>query len=613
MRNTKMLKAVGVSFHRQGTVLYFKQQTANDEKLLVAKGKEGKIFSLPNNTLTLRPGIRQKIATGVFYDIRLSLLGNKEPAVTFLKKNKQGTNLYIGSVKKFDYWSKIRPIKNIKEAAVIFEGEKKQKFMFFGNDRIYLAVAGSRESWKPMPKPLLEPRHNFFDNSGLTVGQVRQTEQGILLTYYARYADSQHNVVTVGAAMFDSQNPGQLIWRSDYPLWQQPKGYRHLLIEPIGEVDYQNKSLLYLQTQQGEIFSVDLPLWQFLNSVKKSRGRPHLQRSHKNPILMPRSKNSWESKATFNPAAFFAKGRIHLIYRAIGDDDISTFGYASSLDGLNFDERLDYPIYAPRASFEGQSIKRPQTPSAYASGGSGIGGCEDPRVSVIDETLYMTYVAFDGWNPPRVALTSILLEDFLNHRWNWKEPVLITPYLPGEGNKNSCILPEKIDGKYAIFHRIWPDILIDYADDLNFDGKNKFLSKTGHAKIKPRKLHWDSRKIGIGATPIKTSSGWLLIYQAVGNQDGSKYKIGAMLLDLQNPAKVLARAQVPVLEPEAWYENEGWKYGVVYPCGAVVKDDELYVYYGGADTYSCVAKANLPDFLSHLLTHQPAVLESVVI
>ena len=111
-------------------------------------------------------------------------------------------------------------------------------------------------------------------------------------------------------------------------------------------------------------------------------------------------------------------------------------------------------------------------------------------------------------------------------------------------------MPEKINGQYVVFHRIWPDILIDYTSDLNFDGKNKFLSKTGHAKIKPRKMHWDSQKIGIGATPLKTYAGWLLIYQAVGKQDGSKYKIGAMLLDMQNPAKVVARAHVPILEPK---------------------------------------------------------------
>jgi predicted GH43/DUF377 family glycosyl hydrolase len=246
------------------------------------------------------------------------------------------------------------------------------------------------------------------------------------------------------------------------------------------------------------------------------------------------------------------------------------------------------------------------------SGGGGWGGCEDPRVSLIGGTLYMTYVAFDGANPPRVALSSIALRDFLNHYWNWKEPVLISPYLPGEGNKNACILPETVNGKYVIFHRLFPDILLDYVDDLDFDGRSKWLS-SGQHRIKPSRSHWDSRKIGAGATPIKTDAGWLMIYQAVGRQDPSQYKIGAMLLDLERPEKVIARSTVPILQPEAWYENEGWKYGVVYPCGAAAVGDDLFVYYGGADTYTCAAKTYLPDFLRHLLRHQPAQLNSVAV
>lgn len=99
-----------------------------------------------------------------------------------------------------------------------------------------------------------------------------------------------------------------------------------------------------------------------------------------------------------------------------------------------------------------------------------------------------------------------------------------------------------------------------------------------------------------------------MIYQAVGRQDPSKYKIGAMLLDKDNPEKVIARSAVPILEPEAWYENEGWKYGVVYPCGAAVVKDELFVYYGGADTFTCAAKTSLPDFLHNLIQHKPASL-----
>jgi predicted GH43/DUF377 family glycosyl hydrolase len=304
------------------------------------------------------------------------------------------------------------------------------------------------------------------------------------------------------------------------------------------------------------------------------------------------------------------------VYRAIGDSDVSVLGYASSIDGFRIDERLDKPIYIPREPFEGAGLVYPTASNPqvtyvsaeddeedeiedinYVSGGGGWGGCEDPRLTRIDDTVYMTYVAFDGYSPPRVALTSIHIDDFMAKNWRWKRPVLISP--PGVVDKNACILPEKINSKYVIFHRIYPDILIDFVDDLDFDGTTRWL--TGEFKIPVRADYWDSRKLGIGAPPIKTKDGWLLIYQAVGERDPGRYKIGAMLLDLEDPARVLARSEEPILEPEASYENDGWKTGVIYPCGAVVIKDRLLVYYGGADKVTCVASAKLDTLLRHLV------------
>jgi predicted GH43/DUF377 family glycosyl hydrolase len=175
---------------------------------------------------------------------------------------------------------------------------------------------------------------------------------------------------------------------------------------------------------------------------------------------------------------------------------------------------------------------------------------------------------------------------------------------PGQVNKNACLLSEKINGKYVIFHRIFPDILIDYVDNLAFDGKTRWL--TGQDKIPPRRGYWDSRKVGVGAPPIKTDDGWLLIYQAVGDQDASRYKMGAMLLDKNNPAKVLHRSIKPILEPNEWYENEGYKAGVAYPCGAVIMNKKLHVYYGGADMVTCAATAPIDEFLDHLKTTEEA-------
>ena len=346
---------------------------------------------------------------------------------------------------------------------------------------------------------------------------------------------------------------------------------------------------------------------------RRIKAVPVLERFDGNPILEPRLAHWWESKAAFNPAAIYEQGKVHIIYRAIGDSDVSVLGYASSIDGLHIDERLDKPIYVPTEPFEGAGLVYPITSNPqvtyvsaeddeeeemdYVSGGGGWGGCEDPRLTRIDDRVFMTYVAFDGYSPPRIALTSIHIDDFLARNWQWKKPILISP--PEVVDKNACILPEKINSKYVVFHRIFPDILIDFVDDLDFDGATQWLK--GEFKIRPRAAYWDSRKVGAGAPPIKTKDGWLFIYQAVGERDPGRYKIGAMLLDLKDPTRVLARSEEPILEPEVWYENEGWKAGVVYPCGAVVIKDRLLVYYGGADKVTCVASAKLDELLDQLV------------
>jgi predicted GH43/DUF377 family glycosyl hydrolase len=350
--------------------------------------------------------------------------------------------------------------------------------------------------------------------------------------------------------------------------------------------------------------------------MEEEKINPILERFSGNPLLEPEPRHWWESKAVFNPGALYEGGRVHLVYRAIGDTDVSVLGYASSLDGFHINERLPEPVYLPREPFEGAALvspipghsqrtyARPGNSEEYVSGG-GVGGCEDPRLTRIDDRVFMTYVAFDGYSPPRVALTSIDINDFLDKNWQWKRPVLISP--PGVTDKNACLLPERINSKYVIFHRIYPDIMVDFVDDLDFDGVTKFLK--GEFRIRAQASYWDSRKVGAGAPPIKTKEGWLFICQGVGEGDPGRYKIGAKLLDLENPARVLARTEEPILEPEAWYENEGWKAGVVYPCGAVVIGDRLLVYYGGADKVTCVASVKLDELLDYLVIAQEVVPE----
>ena len=159
-------------------------------------------------------------------------------------------------------------------------------------------------------------------------------------------------------------------------------------------------------------------------AAARARGkRPHqLERHESNPIIEPREGNYWEMKATFNPGAIYADHRVHLLYRAIGGDDVSVLGYASSDDGVSFVERLNEPAYVPitTKATPPQEEQVPLEP-AYFSGGGWNGGCEDPRLTLIDGTVYLTYTAFDGWGSIRIALSSIALGGFFEQKLEMEE------------------------------------------------------------------------------------------------------------------------------------------------------------------------------------------------
>lgn len=324
-----------------------------------------------------------------------------------------------------------------------------------------------------------------------------------------------------------------------------------------------------------------------------------LGRHVENPILSPVGHSYWESKAVFNPSAVYGDGKIHLIYRAIGHGDMSVFGYAVSSDGLNIEKRGKHPAFVERIHrFSGDRHLTPKI--LYESGGGGNGGAEDPRLTLIDGRVYMLYTSFDGWSSVRIAITSISFEDFVREKWNWKKPVLISP--PGEIHKNWVIFPEKIKGKFAMLQGISPRVQIRYLDTLDhFDGSQHLESERPNGKGFVGS--WDNKLRGVGPTPIRTKYGWLVIYHAMDERDPNRYKLGAMLLDLKDPNRILVRSHKPILEPDEWYENEGMKSGVVYSCGAIVVDEWLYVYYGGADTVACVATAHLDTFLRDLMSN----------
>jgi predicted GH43/DUF377 family glycosyl hydrolase len=205
--------------------------------------------------------------------------------------------------------------------------------------------------------------------------------------------------------------------------------------------------------------------------------------------------------------------------------------------------------------------------------------------------IYMTYTAFDGNNPPRVALTSIKVDDFLHQNWEWSKPVAISP--PDVDDKDAFIFPEKVNGKYMIVHRI--GVHIDYAFSRTLDfRRGNWLDE--YRWIAPRKGWWDSKKIGAAAPPVKTKDGWVFLYHGVSDDDNA-YRVGAILLDRLNPVTILGRTDEPILEPSMPYEKEGQIPNVVFPCGNVLMDEKLYVYYGGGDSTVNVATIAIDELL----------------
>lgn len=330
-----------------------------------------------------------------------------------------------------------------------------------------------------------------------------------------------------------------------------------------------------------------------------------LKRLHQNPVLEPVPSHWWENEAVFNPAAVVHNGRVHLFYRALGHDGISRIGHASSPDGIHFDERSPAPVYDRGAGFTPPKHLSYKTLSyntdTYASGG-GWGGTEDPRAVILDDRMYMSYELFEGWQALRLAVTSLGLDDLDARRWKWARRVVMSP--EGQTNKNWVLFPEKINGKFAVLHALTPRVMIDYVDDLEHLEEHPIRSNN-HRSGRPG--HWDELIRGAGAPPIKTKDGWLLLYHGMNPAKNTGYQVGAMLLDLKDPTKILHQSDEPILKPDEWYENDG-KPGVVYATGAVVLGDKLIVYYGGGDKRVAAAEADLDDFLYRLTHEQNAAL-----
>lgn len=598
---------LGIFANQKHNFLYSKKETPQGTQLTLDTSNDTTGFS-PAGNFQIQDKLGKSI-TSDLADFRISATADKY-CLLFKRQGKRRKSLEAATSDDLVHWQQKSNLGDISETGMLvprYTHENKH-VLYFGENSISIGFSQNLAQWEIGPT-VLAPQEDFFGTWPLKVATCLRTVSGILLLYYVTAKLPKFNQISLQAALFDVNDPGRLLKKYNEPVWVTPREWSKEKVVPVGVVEKQEQLISFWSIGGAQLVAVSHPLYKQRIERKSTLPAFIFQKLHHNPILKPILHHYWESKATFNPAAFYAGDRVHLVYRAIGHHDVSVLGYAESQDGLHIDRREAKPIYIPTEHFEvsGTYSQAPHHSSPFVSGGGCFGGCEDPRITEIDDRLYMTYVAYDGWRPPRIALTSIKTKDFLNHEWNWETPVLISP--PGVVDKNACILPEKINGKYVIFHRIFPNILIDFVDALDFDG-NTFLK--GEYKIAPRSNFWDSRKLGAGPPPIKTDQGWLLLYQAVDDKMDHQYKIGAMLLDLNDPTRVLHRTNKPFLEPTSWYENIGHKAGVAYPCGAVTVGGKLIMYYGGADTVVCAATAHLDEFLEHLVTTEATDFESAV-
>jgi predicted GH43/DUF377 family glycosyl hydrolase len=245
---------------------------------------------------------------------------------------------------------------------------------------------------------------------------------------------------------------------------------------------------------------------------------------------------------------------------------ISHLRIARSKDGVKF-EIGDRPAIAPANEYE-------------------TFGIEDPRISFIGGTYFIDYVAV---SPLGVTTCLACTKDFITFEHHG---VIFCPE-----NKDAAIFPERIDGKFYAMHR--PDsplfkrneIWLAESPDLLCWGNHRYLMGT-------REGYWDEAKIGAGAVPFRIDEGWLEIYH--GADSKNRYCLGAVLLDNNEPWKIIARSDEPILEPTADYECEGFFGNVVFSCGLLFENEKLNIYYGASDTVVCLAEVSLEAVFKNL-------------
>jgi len=299
-----------------------------------------------------------------------------------------------------------------------------------------------------------------------------------------------------------------------------------------------------------------------------------IKRYQHNPILT-KDDVPYPVATVHNAAVVKHEGKYIMVFRSHQLNGRSILGIAVSNDGYNFKVN-DKPFMIP--STEGIFKEY----EAY--------GVEDPRITFIDGEYLITYSAYSR-HGVRIGLAKT--KDF--------KSVERVSLITESDYRNVVIFPEKFGGLYARLDRphseISPwSIWISYSPDLKYWGESKLI-------MNPLQYHWDEMKIGPGAPPIKTTRGWLSIYHGVfPTMDGSVYRLGVALHDLEDPSKIIAVGDEWILQPEEVYEITGYVHNVVFTCGAVPEEDgSVKIYWGGADKVMCMGTANLEDLVDHCL------------
>lgn len=329
-----------------------------------------------------------------------------------------------------------------------------------------------------------------------------------------------------------------------------------------------------------------------------------IKRYERNPILKPNPKNQWENLCVLNPGVIYDEEskKFIMLYRAGGDDfeHWIRLGMAISDDGYNFERVSDNPV---------MDVDQDDAD----------GGClEDPRIVKIDGWYYITY-AGKPFYPSRYWIAEdVQRRNALRSIYPQSAPALVrnadtVTYLACTkdfkkikrlgritdsryDDRDVVIFPEKVNGKFVKISRPKrddkaPAVWITYSDDL--------LEWGEPTKLFSGEEIWEQDRIGAGCPPVKTDIGWILLYHGVSGED-HYYRVGFVLLDLENPSKILARTKDFVFEPIHEYETQGLWTGCVFPTGMVEKDGLYYIYYGCADKYVSVATVKKDELIEYM-------------